>query len=134
MPDPTSEVIRHALATARRNGYSEVQLEAGDSSFEATLEPMAHRAIPSAAGPGETATAPDSADITATLVGYYEPANPPLAVGQTVAKGGLVAVITALGLANDVEASVAGEVIEVLVAKGDAVMYGQPLARVRVPV
>ena len=69
--------------------------------------------------------------IKANQVGYYRPAGKPLEVGLTVSKGDVVAVISALGLANDLESPVEGEVVEVLVADGEPVQFGQVLAQVK---
>jgi acetyl-CoA carboxylase biotin carboxyl carrier protein len=65
------------------------------------------------------------------VVGYFKLGSPALAIGQKVEQGQHVASITALGLANDLESAVGGEVVEVLIRDGDPVEYGQVLARVR---
>lgn len=124
------EVVRHALTVARKQGFAEVELAVGESSFTARLAPGAPSAPTSQgsdANTAETAISP----IKSTVVGYYRAAKPPLVVGQTVQKGDVVAVIVALGLANDVESTVSGEVVEVLVEPDQPVEYGQPLALVR---
>ena len=46
-------------------------------------------------------------------------------------KGEIVASIAALGLNNDVESPVSGEIIEVLVKPDQAVEFGQALALVK---
>jgi acetyl-CoA carboxylase biotin carboxyl carrier protein len=123
------EVVRHALGVARKHGFAEVELALGDAAFHARLDPMppsAARAIAS-----ETATEPALVDVKAPLVGYAREARVPLEVGQTVERGQVLAVIEALGLANDVESPAAGEVVEVLVVPGQPVEYGQVMARVK---
>lgn len=122
------DLVRHALKTARRNGFTEVELAVGPDSFQAKLRPMA--------GGGVALEEPERAEpplgtISATLVGYYREAKNPLQVGQQVRAGDVVAVIAALGIANDVESKVAGEVVEVLVTPDQPVEFGQPLARVK---
>ena len=124
------DVVRHALTLARAQGFAEVELAVGESSFTARLAPGA----PSSSTPPNTDSQPSEASlvpIKSTVVGYYREANPPLHAGQTVKKGDVVAVIVALGLANDVESTVSGEVVEVLVEPEQPVQYGQPLANVR---
>jgi len=133
MSELNLEYVRHALELARKNGFAEVEVSTGEVSFTATLSPAAKRPTAAAAGtPGSEASAePERLPIKSTIVGYYREANPPLAVGQTIARGDVVAVIAALGLANDIESTVAGEVVEVLVQPEQPVEYGQPLAFVR---
>jgi acetyl-CoA carboxylase biotin carboxyl carrier protein len=135
MQDGHLEDIRHALKLARERGFCSVELEIDDTEFEARLEPSPLRPASLPAHreePGSAEEDPGIKSISASLVGYYRPAQKPLEVGMQVKKGDIVAVIAALGLANDVEASVAGEVVEVLVQPNDPVEYGQPLATVRV--
>ncbi|HEY3780487.1 MAG TPA: biotin/lipoyl-containing protein [Fimbriimonadaceae bacterium] len=133
MPDSNNDAIRHALEIARSRGYTDVEISAAGTSFQATLSPISFAPIRSDGGSAliDELTGPATADITATLVGYYQPAKTPLALGQQIGKGEMVAVITALGLANDVESNVTGEVTEVFVKPGDSVQYGQSLAQVR---
>src|SRR5438105_2407590 len=120
MSEPDLEALRYALAVARNRGFAEVEIRSGASMFEARLDLStrpANAPHQAAIGASEPA-APKGLEITATLVGYYEEAKPALQIGKRVERGERVATITALGLANDVEASVTGEVVEVLVKHG----------------
>jgi len=134
MPEPGGDTIRHALSVARRHGFGEVAVETPNLTFEAKLEAIAFRSSRPWVEPeiSSIQEKPDTAEINATLVGYYQPADPPITEGGRVKAGEIVAVITALGLANDVESQVSGEVVEVLVKSGQAVEFGQPIARVKV--
>jgi biotin carboxyl carrier protein len=125
------ELVRHALSVARQHGFAEVELGIGDDSFAAKLDTMPPK-IHGKPRPGGAASEPELQTIAATLVGYYRPTKPPLQIGQTVKKGDIVAIIAALGIANDVESKVAGEVVEVLVEPNQPVEYGQVLAKVRI--
>jgi len=131
-----TEVVRHALQTARDRGFAEVEIGVGDDLFRATLEPNGKKPAP------QTQESPRSVDsnghaepellkLKASQVGYYQPASNPLQVGQKVEKGSPIATISALGLLNDIEASVSGEVVEVFVKEGDPVQFGQVLATVK---
>lgn len=126
--------IRHALSIARERGFAEVALEDGEMEFKAVLEP-AKSAKPKpavACASGEVSDeGPTLAEITAPLVGYYAPGRKPLAVGDKVSQGDIVAVIAQLGIANDVESRVSGEVVEVLIEENQPVMFGQVLARIK---
>lgn len=130
------EGIRHALTIARSRGYSEVAVEEGDLKFRATLEPAAKKATAGPARADATSPAveeePGLEEIRSPLVGYYRPSDSPLAVGQTLTVGDVVGVVASLGeIPYAVEASVAGEVAEVLVEPDQPVEYGQVLAKVR---
>jgi acetyl-CoA carboxylase biotin carboxyl carrier protein len=136
MADLDLETIRHALKSARDGGFGEVHLEFGSSYFSAKLSASKKSLSSSKLELNGSASelgefAPDLKSITAPSVGYYKTAGKGLKVGDRVAKGDIVASITALGLANDVEAQVTGEIVEVLATPEQPVEYGQALATVR---
>lgn len=125
--------IRHALGLARERGFAEVVLEYDDVKFKAALQPAAKsasRPVPSAAS-DDAPSEPALAEVTATLVGYVHPARQPVQVGDQLEVGQIVASVTALGIATDVESAVSGEVVEVLFEANQPVMYGQALLRVK---
>ncbi len=132
MPGLDAELIKHALTVAREHGFAEVEIEANGARFAANLE-KAKRAPnpPPTSAQTEEHKSNGFLDIKATLVGYYNQAKPALEAGKTVSKGDVVAVISALGLDNDVESPHSGEVAEVLVSDGDPVQFGQVIARVK---
>lgn len=129
------DAIRHALSLARDRGFAEVAIESDDLEFKAVLAP--EKVKPSArpkavdASEDEEDAGPKLSDITASLVGYYSPGAKPLTVGERVEVGDMVATIAQLGIVNDVEAKISGEVMEVLVEENQPVMYGQVLARIK---
>lgn len=121
------DLVRHALDVARKSGFAEVDLSVGTSSFSAKLEPLPPKPKSkkkAAAGPTE----PVIHEVKANLVGFL---RSHAELGSVVAPGKSLAVVEALGLANDVESTVAGEVVEVLVEVGEPVQYGQVLLRVK---
>ena len=125
MVELDSDTLEHALRTAREHGFASVRIKSGEMSFRATLgemEETEESVTDEAAGPREFT-------INATVVGYYQDAKVPLIAGNTVHTGDTVAHVMALGLSNDVLASQTGKITEVLVKPGQAVMYGQPLAK-----
>ena len=136
MAESGIDLIRHALELAREHGFNEVELEAGELSFEAKLEP-APKAAPVASSQqepsaDETPMTPPEKDIVSPVVGYYRTGTTPLKVGTGIRKGDAIASILALGISNDLESPFSGEVVEVLVRNEQAVEYGQVLARVKV--
>lgn len=127
MAELNLEIVRHALEVARKNGFSEIELSVGDASFSARMEPLSPKAKAKLATAGE-AKEPALIDVKATLVGYLRSTA---LIGERIAAGSTVAVVEALGLANDVETPAGGEVVEVLVEIGKPVQYGQILLRLR---
>jgi acetyl-CoA carboxylase biotin carboxyl carrier protein len=74
-------------------------------------------------------------DITSPMVGtfYRSPApdEPPfVGEGDRILSGQTVCIIEAMKLMNDIEAEVAGQVVEILVQNAQPVEYGQVLMRV----
>ena len=87
--------------------------------------------------PDETAPAADSSfvDVTSPMVGtfYRAPApdaQPYVQVGGRVAQGDTLCIIEAMKLMNELEAEVAGTVVEVCVENAEPVEYGQVLFRI----
>ena len=128
-----TDLIRHALTTAREHGFAEVELTLGSDSFIAKLAPTPPSIPAPVAFESAEPEEPNDelVDIKATLVGYYRPARISLQVGVTVNAGDVVAIIGALGIANDIEAPVSGEVVEVFIEQNQPVQYGQVLARIK---
>jgi biotin carboxyl carrier protein len=80
---------------------------------------------------GERNSHSNGVEIGAPLVGIFRASmnsdKPLVAAGDRVRKGQIIAAIEALNLLSEVEATVAGRVVEILVLDGQAVEYGQPL-------
>jgi acetyl-CoA carboxylase biotin carboxyl carrier protein len=129
------EIVRHALKTAREHGFAEVEIGLDGASFRARLEPGPHKRPepPVVMNAAELQAKVESEFklIKSPLVGFYRVGPSPLEAGKTVKPADIVAVINALGIANDVEAQIAGEVAEVLVTDGQPVEFGQVLAKVK---
>lgn len=127
MSELSLEEVRHALATARRLGLPEVKLTKGDETFKARLasdwdeEEEGYSAADSVpAGPVRKA-------VTAPVVGYFRP-GPAWAEDGAVEAGKALAEVTALGLSNEVKAPLTGKLVELAIAEGDPVEFGQILA------
>ncbi len=67
-------------------------------------------------------------DVRASMPGRV--VRLPLAIGSTVAKGAVVAVLEAMKMENDVKAPIAGVLTEIAVAEGDAVEARALLLRI----
>lgn len=108
----------------------------GPAGFPAGEEkPAAAPAAPGAAKPEKPA--PDESrdhliPIVAPMVGtFYRTPSPEAApfveVGQMVTQGQTVCIIEAMKLMNEIEAEIAGRIVEILVENGQPVEYGQTL-------
>ncbi len=103
--------------------------------------PIAAPAQPAAApvaeaAPEEQASEADTVTINALMVGtFYSRPNPDkpsfVKVGDQIEVGQVVCVLEAMKLFNNLNSEVAGMVVEILVADGDLVEFGQPLFRIR---
>lgn len=74
-------------------------------------------------------------EITSPMVGTFYRAPAPdepsfVEVGERISKGDTVCIIEAMKLMNDIEAEVAGEIMEILAENGEPVEFGQVLMRV----
>ncbi|MBD7906793.1 acetyl-CoA carboxylase biotin carboxyl carrier protein [Sporosarcina gallistercoris] len=74
--------------------------------------------------------------IVSPMVGtFYKSSSPEAApfvqVGQKVGTEDVVCIVEAMKLFNEIEAEVAGEIVEILVKDGQLVEYGQPLFLVK---
>ncbi len=82
----------------------------------------------------KAAAAPAGKIVKSPLVGTFyaapaEDADPYVAVGDTVKKGQVLAIVEAMKLMNEIESDYDGTVEEIYVNNGQAVEYGQPLFR-----
>ncbi|MFG6114382.1 acetyl-CoA carboxylase biotin carboxyl carrier protein [Halobacillus sp. MO56] len=84
------------------------------------------------------ASAPSDYDseVTSPMVGTFYAASSPesdpfVQVGDKVKPDSVVCIVEAMKLFNEIEAEVAGEIVEILVEDGELVEYGQPLFRVK---
>ncbi len=96
-------------------------------------EPVAAPA--GAEGPAAAQDKAKGADVVAPIVGtFYATPSPDapafVRVGDQVKVGQVLCIIEAMKLMNEIEAEVAGTVVEVLVRNEDPVEYGQVLMRI----
>ncbi len=127
------DLIRHALTVAQEHGFAEIELGLDGASFKARLEAGAKKKAAPAKS-AEPALLNGEAGvkyIRSPIVGFYRIGPKALEQGKSVSTGDVVAVVNALGIANEVESKVAGEVVEVLVKDGQGVEFGQILAKVK---
>ena len=89
-----------------------------------------------AAPPTAAGSRSDLVDVTAPMVGTFytapAPGEPPFVeIGNRINAGQTICILEAMKLMNELEAEVAGEVVEILVDNGTPVEFGQVLMRVK---
>lgn len=117
------------------------QIVAAAPQFVAAAAPVAAPAPVSApAAAVAAAPAADAANIktiTSPMVGtFYAASSPdaaPFAAPGTIVKAdSVVCIVEAMKVMNEVQAEIAGTIVEVLIANGTSVEFGQPLFKVKV--
>jgi acetyl-CoA carboxylase biotin carboxyl carrier protein len=111
----------------------------GSASGSVSSPPSPQSSLPSVVANPAPSSPPRSNEklvtVTAPMVGtfYRSPApdEPPFVnMGDRIRLGQTVCIIEAMKLMNELEAEVAGEIVEILANNGDPVEYGQVLMRV----
>ena len=114
-----------------------VRIVRGNSSTPSVTFATAPLPPPSAAPLSEAAPVSDEriSFVTSPFVGtFYRSPSPDAAsfveVGSDVREGQTLCIVEAMKLMNEIEAEVAGRIVEVLVENGKPVEFGQKLFRV----
>jgi acetyl-CoA carboxylase biotin carboxyl carrier protein len=118
----------------------------GDVDVAAISQLMASAPAPAAAPAAAPAgAAPDpepsglpagTEEITSPMVGTFYTASAPDAdafvkIGDRVSADTTVCIVEAMKVMNEIQAEIAGEIVEILVENGTAVQFGEPLFRVK---
>ncbi|YAI82727.1 MAG: acetyl-CoA carboxylase biotin carboxyl carrier protein [cyanobacterium endosymbiont of Rhopalodia sterrenbergii] len=123
-----------------RRGNSNVPIASTVLSPTTTVHPSFATAETSAVTPSPEPLTPSVSspidkkwvEITSPMVGTFyrapAPNEPPFVeVGDCISNGQTVCIVEAMKLMNDIDAEVAGEVMEIVIANGEPVEYGQTL-------
>ena len=94
---------------------------------------------PAREGGPETSEAPDDIDLAivkSPIVGTFYRASEPGAanlveIGDTVKKGGVLCIIEAMKLMNEIDSEYEGEIVNIYVESGQPVQYGERLFAIR---
>ncbi|QBD78405.1 biotin/lipoyl-binding protein [Ktedonosporobacter rubrisoli] len=133
------EQLRHLIRLLDSSDVSEIEVRRITEGTQLILrkakapESSEFQVLASPAAGAEAAQPAEAKQtITAPLVGIFhswaKPKGKPLvAVGDTIKVGQLVGTIQSLNVINEVEALVAGRIVEIHVQDGQAVEYGQQL-------
>ena len=98
--------------------------------------PQAAPAAAAAPRPAPAAEAPDIHLVKSPIVGTFYRASGPgsknfAEVGDRVRKGQVLCIVEAMKLMNEIESDSEGDILEILVANGQPVEYGEPLFKMR---
>jgi acetyl-CoA carboxylase biotin carboxyl carrier protein len=146
--DSDLQKIEELIEIMERKNLVEVEIEHGDDKIHlkrfapqlpvAAVPIMAPAmpSVPAAGAPAETVAQQNLVEIKSSVVGTFYAApspdsDPYVEVGSHVDHDTVVCIIEAMKVMNEIKAETTGTVVEVLVANGQAVQYGQVLFRVR---
>ncbi|MCU0315725.1 MAG: hypothetical protein MUC92_03945 [Fimbriimonadaceae bacterium] len=133
MPGLDSATIRHLLEVARKRGYSSVEASLDGERLSAKLGPDFEDDLDLDLDMGSLASVtPDQSEVSvpSPAVGYFRTNQKAAQIGSEVAKGDLIGEVVALGIANEILSPTSGVLAEVLAKNGDALEYGQTVAKV----
>lgn len=120
------------LRISRNNGQAQV-IQAAPAQAMAPVVQAAAPATPA----GDPAPADDGSKIiTSPMVGtFYRSPSPDSAsfvdVGAKIQPDSVVCIVEAMKVMNEIQADIAGEIIEILVENEQSVEFGQPLFKVK---
>ena len=154
-----SKELRELIEIISRSNFASFELEregfklklVKGNSAPNPAAVMSHAAAPAALPPAETVAAaaaapaevptaaplePGLVELTSPIVGtFYRAPGPDAAsfveVGSQVKKGQVLCIVEAMKLMNEIESEIDAEVVEILVANGQPVEYGEVLFRLR---
>ena len=149
--------LREIMKAMKQLGVNELEIENGDDRMYLRRGPTndgpatvlaptmiaGPASIPPAPMPSVPPPAPEPAAddasvtyITSPFVGtFYRSPNPDSApfveVGSKITSGSILCIVEAMKLMNEIEAELAGEILEVLVDNGKPVEYGDRLFKLK---
>jgi acetyl-CoA carboxylase biotin carboxyl carrier protein len=142
----TNQEIKELLQMFEASDVAEMEVQRGESRLRLrraikSQEPEIAPAAPPAPAPPAAAPKPSGPDPSHTLVKspivgtYYDapsPDAPPfVTVGDAVEPGQVLCIIESMKLMNEIEAEMAGTLVQKLVENGRPVEYGEALFAIR---
>jgi acetyl-CoA carboxylase biotin carboxyl carrier protein len=134
--------LRELIRILDESNLTEIEVEHDDDRIRVRRDPapavgpMLHSIAPADAASPALAPAELEGDfVTSPFVGTFYRAPSPEAdsfveIGDTVIPGQVLCIVEAMKLMNEIEAEVAGTIVEVLVENGKPVEYGDKLFRI----
>ncbi len=134
--------LRELIRILDESNLTEIEVEHDDDRIRVRRDPapavgpISHSVAPADATSSAPAPAEPEGDfVTSPFVGTFYRAPSPEAdsfveIGDTVIPGQVLCIVEAMKLMNEIEAEVAGTIVEVLVENGKPVEYGDKLFRI----
>jgi acetyl-CoA carboxylase biotin carboxyl carrier protein len=131
--------LRELIRLLDESNLTEIEVEHDDDRIRVRREPVpvvgAAHASPTQTSDVPTAAEENGAYVTSPFVGTFYRAPSPenqsfVEVGDSIVPGQVLCIVEAMKLMNEIEAEVAGTVVEVLVEDGKPVEYGDRLFRI----
>jgi acetyl-CoA carboxylase biotin carboxyl carrier protein len=149
--------LRDIMKAMKQLGVNELELEGKEQRIylrrggaqspvavaPAMMQPGPATVPPPAAAPAEAAPPKEKkpkdanvVEITSPFVGTFyrapAPDAPPFVEeGQKISAGQVLCIVEAMKLMNEIEAEIAGTIVEILVENGKPVEFGDPLFRIK---
>jgi acetyl-CoA carboxylase biotin carboxyl carrier protein len=146
------DTLKEIVKVAKDQGVAELQVEGKDYkvsvSFMTSAAPVVHhapvahhapapQAAPAAAAPAKAAASDAGLHIikspfVGTFYGSPSPGKPNyVKVGDKVRAGQPLCVLEAMKIMNEIDADLAGEIVEICVENESLVEFGQPLFKIK---
>lgn len=146
------DVLKEIVKVAKDQGVAELKVEGKDYkvavSFMTSAAPVIHHApvhhVPAAAAVAASVPAPAqkvavdaglhiiNSPLVGTFYGSPSPGKPVyVKVGDKVRKGQALCVLEAMKIMNEIDADIAGEIVEICVENESLVEFGQPLFKIK---
>ncbi len=139
--------LRDLIRLLDESNLTEIEVEHDDDRIRVRRDPAplagapaSGSVAPAPAGSVPQSATPDAEDdhgdyVTSPFVGtfYRSPSpdgEPFVDVGDSIALGQVLCIVEAMKLMNEIEAEVAGTIVEILVENGKPVEYGDRLFRI----
>jgi biotin carboxyl carrier protein len=130
--------LRELIQLLEESNLTEIEVEQDDDRIRLRREPTPLGGVAGLAPSAQAAAAAPEAEgtyVTSPFVGTFYRAPSPddnafVEVGDQIAPGQVLCIVEAMKLMNEIEAEIAGEVVEILVESGKPVEYGDRLFRI----
>jgi len=124
------------IKLVKRSGLTNGEAGSASPAAQAVLAAAVTQVDEAPAPRPAVVESPDVHLVKSPIVGTFYRAGSPTArsfveVGDRVKKGQVLCIIEAMKLMNEIESDSDGEILEVLVANGQPVEYGEPLFKIR---
>lgn len=130
--------LRELIQLLEESNLTEIEVEQDDDRIRLRREPSPVVGAAPSASAATAAPEMEGTYVTSPFVGTFYRAPSPddnafVEVGDQIAPGQVLCIVEAMKLMNEIEAEIAGEIVEILVKSGKPVEYGDRLFRIETP-